>query len=101
VVVTKPLIQSEDVGDSEWVLLTNLPNRASWNKVRGVFSEIGCSVVSGKVKRDKGVAIVKLASVDEAVKAEQQISGQTFRDIPGAPITAQRISESQRDQFDV
>mmetsp|Transcript_83570 Transcript_83570/g.231752 ORF Transcript_83570/g.231752 Transcript_83570/m.231752 type:complete len:169 (+) Transcript_83570:122-628(+) len=90
----------QDAGESAWILLTNLPNRASWNKVRGIFSEIGCSVLCGKVKRDKGYSIVKLASAEQAIKAQAEIDGHTFRDIPGVPIQAKRIPESERSIYD-
>lgn len=90
----------EELGESCWILLAGLPNRASWNKVRGMAAEISCTVVSGRVKRDKGIAIVKLSSIDEAKKAEKEIQGKTFRDVPGVPISAQRIPESASDSYD-
>jgi len=92
--------RSKEVAESAWVLLSNLPSRASWNKVRGVFSDIGCSVLSGKVKRDKRIAVVKLSSAADALKAETEISGRTFNDIPDAPIQAKQISETERDTYD-
>ena len=99
--VEKPVEEeNRSAGDSAWVVLTNLSNRASWNKVRGIFSEIGCTVISGKVYRAKGHAIVKLASVEEAIKAEAEVNGHTFRDIPDVPITAQRITESERSVYE-
>jgi len=82
------------------VLLSNLPSRASWNKVRGLFSDIGCTVVSGKVNRAKHIAVVSLSSADDAIKAEAEISGKTFNDIPDQPIQAKQIAESERSSYD-
>lgn len=92
--------KSQEVAESAWVLLTNLPARASWNKVRGVFSDIGCSVLIGKVKRDKRIAVVKLSSAADAIKAEAEVSGKTFNDIPDAPIQARQIAESERSAYE-
>lgn len=90
----------EDLGDTDWVLLSNLPSRASWNKVRGVFAEIGCEVLEGKVIRAKAIAIVRLASTSQALKAEEEVQGKTFRDIPGEAIGATRILESERSEYE-
>lgn len=57
-------------------------------------------MVSGKVKRDRGIAVVRLGSAEEAAKSEVEIEGRTFRDIPGAPISATRIPESEHGLYD-
>lgn len=86
--------------DSAWVLLTNLSSRASWNKVRALFSDIGCTVLSGKVKRATHIAVVRLSSADDAIKAVAELSGKTFNDIPDAPIQARQMAESERSTYE-
>jgi len=92
--------KSQEAADSVWVLISNLPPRSSWNKVRGLFSTAGFTVVSGKVKRAEKISLVQMPSAEQARKAEEELSGKSFEDIPDAPMTARQISESERNKLD-
>lgn len=89
-----PIYSAEEVRNSSWVLISGLPDRVSLNQVRGIFSQVNCLVDIGKVKREKGIAVVKLQDGREAEIAEQELQGRTFPEIPEAFINAQRIPES-------
>jgi len=58
-----------------------------------------CIVVTGKVKREKGIAVVQLQSIAEAVKAENELQNKkiSFDDLQeAAEVSVRRVPESAR-----
>jgi len=79
--------------------MSNLPPKANWSKVRGVLAEMGLTVVGGKVKREKAIAVIQLASASEAMTAEAGVAGKAFSDSPEVDIVVRRITDAEREAY--
>uniref|UniRef100_A0A7S0ZML0 RRM domain-containing protein n=1 Tax=Noctiluca scintillans TaxID=2966 RepID=A0A7S0ZML0_NOCSC len=79
--------------ESMWVILENLPRKVSWNKVRGLFSEHGATVASGRVIRADNVALVRLTEGDDPSRMVKELDDIEFKDVPGCKVSAKSVSE--------